>query len=244
MSEYYKQMREIICGEYKYLGISIKFERGIYTVLAVISFVMAIILIVSNKKTGIVLLIYLVLACVSSLGSLWSKRKYRLDRKNAISNIIDKMNIDEGITNLLIKEIEGYIKQMQVFATWFIGITVTFVILFITIFTDYFFKYIDTLINLENNDQVTEWIVGNLDIDTYIFTIIKLGGDLIIIVILFILLFYNIFNVIIYAKKEILYFLHDVRYQLLMTDTQKQRLEEEINKTSLMNKFNFYNLLK
>lgn len=40
--------------------------------------------------------------------------------------------MDIEMIKLLIKEIEDYIKRIKTFATWFIGVTVTFVILFIT----------------------------------------------------------------------------------------------------------------
>ena len=50
MSEYYKHIKEIILKNYKIVGIGIRAESILYIVLAIISAVMAFVLIGGNKK--------------------------------------------------------------------------------------------------------------------------------------------------------------------------------------------------
>lgn len=231
MSEYYKQIREIIFREYKYCGIGIKLERLFYTLGSISSFWGVIVLITSSSRPGIMLLWPVLIAGVSLLSSVWCKRKYRLNRKKAIIFVIEKLDINIEIINLVIKELEEYIKRVQVFATWFIGVTVTFIVLFITLFANYYFKCLDTLIKIGSDNQIEEWLSNEFSNAEFLGTVLSIGGYLFIMVIVFVLFFYSIFNVIILVKKEILYFLYDTRYRLLMNEDQRKKLEEETLKT-------------
>lgn len=244
MSEYYKQIREIIFREYKYWGIGIKAEKLLYTWGAISSFFIAIILITNSKRTGIALKLYLIIGCISLLGSIWCKSKYRSARRKAIISVIDKLDLDIEIVSLVSKELEEYIKRVQVFATWFIGVTVTFIILFITLFANYCFKCFDALIKLGNDEQIKEWVSKEFVNATFVESALGIGGYLFIIVIVFVLFFYSIFSIIILVKKEVLYFLYDIRYRLLMKEEQKEKLEEEILKTNFLNKFHLNDLFK
>lgn len=244
MSEYYKQIREIIFREYKYWGIGIKLERLLYTLGAISSFSIAIVFITSSSRPGIMMLLSVLIACVSLFGSIWCKRKYRLDRKEAIISVIEKLDINIEIVNLVIKELEEYIKRVQVFATWFIGVTVTFIILFITLFTNYYFKCLDALINMGSDNQIKEWVSNEFSNATFVDSVLGMGGYLFIMVIVFVLFFYSIFSAIILVKKEILYFLHDTRYRLLMNEDQRKKLEEEILKTHFFRQVNLNDLIK
>ena len=132
MSEYYKQIKEIIFKNYKIVGIGIKAESILYIVLAIISGVMTFVLIGGNKKSDTALIVYFLLAIGSYLGHLWCRKRYRREREKAITTVMEYMDIE--MIKLLIKEIEDYIKRIKTFATWFIGVIVTFVILLIISF--------------------------------------------------------------------------------------------------------------
>ena len=51
--------------------------------------------------------------------------------------------MDIEMIKLLIKEIEDYIKRVKTFATWFIGVTVTFAILFIAFIIQIHYRKFD-----------------------------------------------------------------------------------------------------
>ena len=149
MSEYYKQIKEIILKNYKIVGIGIKVESILYIVLAIISGVMAFVLIGENKKSDTALIVYFLLSIGSYLGYLWCKKRYRREREKAITTVMEYMDIE--MIKLLIKEIEDSIRRIKTFATWFIGVTVTFVILFITFFTNYYLKLYDFIVDIGND---------------------------------------------------------------------------------------------
>lgn len=244
MSEYYKQIREIIFREYKYYGIGIKLERLLYTLGAISSFGVAIDLITSSSRPDTILMLTVLIAGVFFLSSVWCKRKYRLNRKKAIISVIEKLDINIEIINLVIKELEEYIKRMQVFATWFIGVTVTFIVLFITLFANYYFKCLDSLIQMGSDNQIKDWVSKEFFNAEFLDSVLAMGGYLFIMIIVFVLFFYNIFCTIVLAKKEILYFLHDTRYRLLMNENQRKKLEEETLKPNFFRQVNFNDLIK
>ena len=180
MSEYYKQIREIILKNYKIVGIGIKAESILYIILAIISGMMAFVLIGGNKKSDIALIVYLLLAIGSYLGHLWCKKRYRREREKAIITVMEYMDFE--MIKLLIKEIEDYIRRIKTFATWFIGVTVTFVILFITFFTNYYLKLYDFIAGIENESQMKAWIIENFSAEKFVETAFHTGGSLLILV--------------------------------------------------------------
>ncbi len=238
MSEYYKQIREIILNldGYKKLGIGIKFESFLYLCVVISSLWIAVPLLTGKEKSSVAFMICIGLCIGSFLAYFWCKRKYRHDRKRAIATIIEDLNIDIEIINLLIKEIEDYIKRVQTFGTWFIGVTATFIILFITFFTNYFFKLVDAIIDLGNDAELKMQAIEEVSNGNFVEQLFEIGGSLIIVVILFLLCFYSIFNAITFGKRVILYFLCDIRYQLLMSEEQKEKMEKQISKFSFMNR--------
>ena len=225
MSEYYKKIREIILKNYKIVGIGIKAESILYIVLAIISGVMAIVLIGGNKKSDTALIVYFLLAIGSYLGHLWCKKRYRREREKAITTVMEYMDIE--MIKLLIKEIEDYIKRIKTFATWFIGVTVTFVILFITFFTNYYLKLYDFIVDIGNESQMKAWIIENFSAEKFVETAFHTGGSLLILVIFFLLCFYGMFMAGWIVKKEILLFLYDMQYMILMENTKKQMKQTE-----------------
>lgn len=225
MSEYYKQIKEIILKNYKIVGIGIKAESILYIVLAIISGVMAFVFIGGNKKSDTALVVYFLLSIGSYLGYLWCKKRYRREREKAITTVMEYM--DNELIKLLIKEIEDSIRRIKTFATWFIGVTVTFVILFITFFTNYYLKLYDFIVDMGSESQMRVWIIENFSAEKFVETAFHTGGSLLILVIFFLLCFYGMFMAGWIVKKEILLFLYDMQYMIMMEDKKKQMKQTE-----------------
>lgn len=225
MSEYYKQIKEIILKNYKIVGIGIKAESILYIVLAIISGVMAFVFIGGNKKSDTALIVYFLLSIGSYLGYLWCKKRYRREREKAITAVMEYMDIE--MIKLLIKEIEDSIRRIKTFATWFIGVTVTFVILFITFFTNYYLKLYDFIVDMGSESQMRAWIIENFSAEKFVETAFHTGGSLLILVIFFLLCFYGMFMAGWIVKKEILLFLYDMQYMIMMEDKKKQMKQTE-----------------
>lgn len=229
MSEYYKQIREIILKNYKIVGIGIKVESILYIVLAIISGMMAFVHIGGNKKSDTALIVYFLLAIGSYLGHLWCKKRYRRERDQAM--IAVGQYLDFELIKLLIKEIEDYIRRMKTFATWFIGVTVTFVILFITFFTNYYWKLYDFVVELGNESQMKAWVIENFSAETFVEMALQTGGSLLILVMFFLFCFYGIFMASWIVKSEILLFLYDMRYKILVQNKQNQMKQDTDQKS-------------
>lgn len=135
--------------------------------------------------------------------------------------------MDIEMIKLLIKEIEDYIKRIKTFATWFIGVIVTFVILLITFFTNYYLKLYDFIVDIGNNSQIKAWIIENFSAEKFVETAFHTGGSLLIFVIFSLLCFYGIFMASWIVKKEILLFLYDMQYMILMENKKKQMKQTE-----------------
>lgn len=225
MSEYYKQVKEIILKNYKIVGIGIKAESIIYIVLAIISGAMGLILVGGNGKSDTAIMVYFLLGIGSYLGHVWCKRRYRRERENAIIAVMKYLDIE--IIKLLIKEIEDYIRRIKTFATWFIGVTVTFVILFITFFTNYYLKLYDFIVDMGSESQMRAWIIENFSAEKFVDTAFQTGGSLLILVIFFLLCFYGVFMAGWIVKKEILLFLYDMQYMILRGNKKKQMKQTE-----------------
>lgn len=136
---------------------------------------------------------------------------------------------------MLIEETNEYIKKVQTISTWLIGITVTFLVLFITVSANYIQKIIDIIVKLFSDEKLKTFVRGsNVFNEENIFAVLQLIFIFLIIVISSILLCYCAFGLIAFDKKQMLYFLYDVRYQLYMTKEQQESLNEEMEKIKLM----------
>lgn len=90
-----------------------------------------------------------------------NKKQYYNKRKEAVDFIINRLNIDENIINMLIKEINEYIKKVQTISTWIIGITVTFLVLFITVSANYIQKIIDIIVKLFSDEELKNFVLDS-----------------------------------------------------------------------------------
>lgn len=62
---------------------------------------------------------------------------------------------------MLIKEINEYIKKVQTISTWIIGITVTFLVLFITVSANYIQKIIDIIVKLFSDEELKNFVLDS-----------------------------------------------------------------------------------
>lgn len=62
---------------------------------------------------------------------------------------------------MLIKEINEYIKKVQTISTWIIGITVTFLVLFITVSANYIQKIIDIIVKLFSDEELKDFVLDS-----------------------------------------------------------------------------------
>lgn len=165
----------------------------------------------------------------------WNKKQYYNKREETVDFVINKLNINKKIVNMLIEETNEYIKKVQTISTWIIGITVTFLVLFITVSANYIQKIIDIIVKLFSDEELKTFVFGsNIFNEENIFAVLQLIFIFLIIVISSIVLCYCVFGLIAFDKKQMLYFLYDVRYQLYMTKEQQESLNEEMQKVKLM----------
>ena len=104
---------------------------------------------------------------------------------------------------------------------------VTFVILFITFFTNYYLKLYDLIVDMGSESQMKVWIIENFSTEKFVETAFHTGGSLLILVIFFLLYFYGMFMAGWIMKKEILLFLYDMQYMILMENRKKQMKQTE-----------------
>lgn len=142
---------------------------------------------------------------------------------------------------MLIQEITRYIKKVHTFSTWIIGISITFLVLFITIFANCIQKLTDIIIKVstikELNNFISDFNALGVKSLTIIFEIIIL---LLIIVSSTTVLCYCLLGLITFDKKQILTILYDVQYQLYMTEKQKNNLTKEVQNATWFKILNAY----
>lgn len=241
MSEYYKQIRRIVLKQFKHFGVFERIQLCSYGVLAVISLFMIILLVLGINYSYTEMGNFYLFIFLAAMGIFFwkvaylNKKQYYNKRKEAVDFIINGLNIDEDIINMLIKEINEYIKKVQTISTWIIGITVTFLVLFITISANYIQKIIDIIVKLFSDEELKNFVLdSNIFKQENIFTMLQMILILLIIVISSIVLCYCAFGIVAFDKKQMLYFLYDVRYQLCMTEEQQKSLNEEMQKITLL----------
>lgn len=237
MSEYYKQIRRIVLEQFKYFGIFERLQLCSYGGLAAISLFMIISLVLGIKYSYTEMGNFYLFIFFAAIGIFFwkvaylNKKQYYNKRKEAVDFIINRLNIDENIINMLIKEINEYIKKVQTISTWIIGITVTFLVLFITVSANYIQKIIDIIVKLFSDEELKNFVLdSNIFKEENIFAMLQMIFILLIIVISSIVLCYCAFGIVAFDKKQMLYFLYDVRYQLYMTEEQQKSLNEEMQK--------------
>ena len=223
MSQYYKQIRKIILKRFKYLGIIEKVSVSLYTLFAaLLLFSVFSIIFSSNQKITFrvfCFILFVIVIFLIILGFLCShKKNYYTERTDTINYIADILDNDKKLVDMLIQEITRYIKKVHTFSTWIIGISITFLVLFITIFANDF----------------NALGVKSL---TIIFEIIIL---LLIIVSSTTVLCYCLLGLITFDKKQILTILYDVQYQLYMTEKQKNNLTKEVQNATWFKILNAY----
>lgn len=99
--------------------------------------------------------------------------------------------------------------------------------LLITFFTNYYLKLYDFIVDIGNDSQIKEWIIENFSAEKFVETAFHTGGSLLILVIFFLLCFYSMFMAGWVVKKEILLFLYDMQYMILMENRKKQMKQTE-----------------
>lgn len=246
MSQYYKQIRKIFFKRFKYLGIIEKVSVSLYTLFAaLLLFSVFSIIFSSNQKITFrvfCFILFVIVIFLIILGFLCShKKNYYTERTDTINYIADILDNDKKLVDMLIQEITRYIKKVHTFSTWIIGISITFLVLFITIFANCIQKLTDIIIKVstikELNNFISDFNALGVKSLTIIFEIIIL---LLIIVSSTTVLCYCLLGLITFDKKQILTILYDVQYQLYMTEKQKNNLTKEVQNATWFKILNAY----
>jgi hypothetical protein len=216
MSEFYKYNRNIIIKNYKYIGIGfIVFSR----IFIIIIFLILMVLLsnLSEKNT-------IFFSLTIWIGWLFSTKYIKLlreDRPTAIDKFIIEPDINLLVVNSLIDEIEKYISRIKTFGSWITGLTFTLISLFITINFNYFIKILDIQLNLISNNEISD-IVKDIQLDDYFSGAITLSFKALFFLCLAIFIIYHLFTISTLTKKQVLLFLYDVRYKMLISERQKE----------------------
>jgi hypothetical protein len=216
MSDFYKYKKKIIVKNYKYIGIDYIFFSRIF----IIMFFLILIKLLSNLTEKNIIFLALTI-----WGGLFSSKKYikvlQENKTTAIDTFIMEPDINLIVVNSLIDEIEKYISRIKTFGSWITGLTFTLISLFITINFNYFIKILDIQLNLLPNNEVSD-IVKSIELDDYFLGAITLSFNALSFLCLAIFIIYHLFTISTLTKKQVLLFLYDVRYKILISERQKE----------------------
>lgn len=221
MSEFYKENRDKIMKEYKYLGIGQRIFFWFFRGLEVIFLIVSMHCLVDVERQGRIsenlgiMGIVLVVAIVCYFISKSEKKKHKEDKIAAVDKFIKEPDINIDVIQKLIEEIEKYNKKVKIFASWIAGLAATFIILLITVITDYIYKIFDILVRTIPESELIEGIEGEF-MDNKFFS--KIASDffsILLLLCIIILSIYFIFSIFTFVKEQILIFLYDAQYKML-----------------------------
>ena len=165
MSEYYKQIRRIILRQFENFGSFKRIKFISHGILSVISLFMMISCMLgtndSHDESPSLFLFFAVIGLFFGRVAYSSKKEYYDKRKETVDFIINRLNMNEDITNILIKEINKYIKKVKTASTWFIGIAVSLFVLPITVFSNSVQKIMDIIIKLYTNEELKSFLFSS-----------------------------------------------------------------------------------
>lgn len=181
-----------------------------------------------GEGNGIWILLLLILVSIIRAKFICAGRRYTDQRAQTVDYLISKTGITISLADCLIDEIKDYIRQIRTFAAWFVGIAGTFIVLLITIGFNWFVKNIDILMSISEANEIKEIVERTVLFEEFGLTfIIDLATVLLPLICVFILLLYSLFSLCTFAKKQVLFILYDVKYQLMIAEQKRDESAEE-----------------
>lgn len=224
MSEFYKQIRNDIIKNYKYLGMKDKISFYSYRLLMILMIILLVLFfpaLLVSIKSWLLVFIVIPIILVLHIISIYDNKKYQENKRRAITDFIKQKNVTIEVTEILISEIENSVKKSKTFASWIAGLSASCIILLATLCSNYFMKIIDVCVQIIPENELINMINGidyNSIIIDYVETFLLIGILLLTNFIGIIIIIYNVFSIITFIKKQILLFLFDVRYELLIRE--------------------------
>lgn len=229
MSEFYKRKRDRIMKDYKYLGMDQKACFWLFRGSAVLFLVIAIRSWFDMAKRGDIskslgrIGICLLATLISYLLSKASQKKHQEKKMEVIDKFIKEPDININVVQKLIEEIEKYNKKVKVFASWIAGLAATFLVLLITVVTNYIYKMFDMLVSVMPESRLLDEFERELNgefmqefIDGKFFVQITETSLIILLLLCMVILStYFTFSIFTFVKEQILIFLYDVQYKML-----------------------------
>lgn len=229
MSEFYKRKRNQILKDYKYLGIGKRIIFLVFRSLVVISLIEFIHIWLDMMERGdiggslseIGICLVSVIICYI-ISNIYKKEDHEI-KENAINEFMKGQDINISVVQKLIAEIEEYNKKVKVFASWISGLAATFLVLLITVVTNYVYKIFDMLASVSpatefleeferemNGEFMRKFMEGKFWAET-----VKTSLVILLLLCIVILIIYSVFSIFTFVKKQILIFLYDVQYKML-----------------------------
>lgn len=223
MSEFYKKKRDQIIMDYKYLGMKEQISFWLFrfsTVVLIIMLFWYLYSLMNQRDTsgGLITLgviTFMTLTCY--LLSKDEKRKHQDNKLNSVHKFINEPDVTIDVIQKLIDEIERYNKKVKTFASWITGLTATFVVLIVTLTTNYFLKIFDICFKIIPEDELTKIIESASQTNsTELFSgIFESACVMLFIFCTVILIIYFMFSILTFIKEQILIFLYDAQYVIL-----------------------------
>jgi|GEM_PF-3309124 len=222
MSEFYRLKRDHIIKNYGFLEpveifvfYLLCFFKGSAITLLLYYFVNINTTIENSTRFLMLLVIVIVANCFYN----HEMKKRRLTKKKAIILFIKEPDININVVKKLMEELESNIKRIKTYATWIAGIAATFMVMFATVISNYFYKMADAYIKACSNDELLSYLEnrkGGSIGENLLNGFFDYGVPLLIIFLLIISIIYLAFCAISFIKKQILIFLYDVQYEMLL----------------------------
>lgn len=146
----------------------------------------------------------------------FEEKEHRKIRMSAVEKFIEEPDINISVVQKLIEEIEKYNKKVKVFASWIAGLAATFLILLITVFTNYIYKVLDILAEIIPENELLEGFEREFMDNRFFVQMVENSLGILLLLCMVILIIYFTFSIFTFVKEQILIFLYDVQYKMLL----------------------------
>lgn len=234
MSEFYKRKRNQIMKDYKYLGMGKRITFCVFRSFAVMLLVESIHIWLDMMEQGDIgsslseMGIYLGFVVICYIISNVSQKEHHEIKMESVDKFMKEPDINISVVQKLIAEIEEYNKKVRVFASWIAGLAATFLVLLITVVTNYVYKIFDMLVSVSPENELLEEFERELNGEfmrkfiegKFGAEILKTSLIILLLLCMVILIVYFIFSIFTFVKEQILIFLYDVQYKMLLKDSE------------------------
>lgn len=234
MSNYYKEQKKLIMKMYEKFGWENRAMQYLCLSLSIITAYSLLPLLTysSELDSGVESYKGVWFLAILTVGSYFLmkffKNKNLKMRTNALRRYNDTSISNENIDSL-ISEVEKKIDKTNTLATWITGIFVTILVLTVTTTSNYIFKFFDVLFKVMPKDELDELYqelaTSQNSLEDVIMTMFLVIKDYLITLLVIVLIVYLSIAMLNVLKKEVLYFLYDVRY---MRNEKKDSNHEEV----------------